>query len=228
MHRVPDRLIELQVSSLGLPLVRLAVPRDAPNSVYEAQLTEALTPFRAQGVRHVAFGDLFLADIKAYRDALMARLGFEPVYPLWGEGTSVVADRFVRDGYRAVAVCVDAAKLDLSWAGREMDEAFFADLPPNVDPCGENGEFHSFVYDGPEFFYRVEFERSTPNSVGGFHYCNLRPHPGEACVRCGALFECGMKAGRSRCWCVTVAPVVPNDTWTSCLCPRCLGSQARR
>ena len=110
MHGVPERLVALQAASLGVPLVPFRVPREAANTVYEARLAAALEPFRAQGVRHVAFGDLFLEDIRAYRDALMARLGFEPVYPLWHEDTRALAERFVDAGYRGVAICVDTAR----------------------------------------------------------------------------------------------------------------------
>ena len=161
MHGVPERLVALQAASLGVTLVPFRVPRESPNSIYEARLEAALEPFRAQGVRHVAFGDLFLEDIKSYRDALMARLGFEPVYPLWHEDTGALAKRFVDAGYRGVAICVDTARLGAEWAGRELDANFFAGLPPSVDPCGENGEFHTFVYDGPGFFYPVRFERAA-------------------------------------------------------------------
>ncbi len=129
MHGIPERLVALQAASLGVPLVPFHVPRDAANTVYEARLAAALEPFRAQGVRHVAFGDLFLEDIKAYRDALMARLGFEPVYPLWHEDTRALADRFVAAGYRGVAICVDTSRLGPDWAGRELDASFFAGLP---------------------------------------------------------------------------------------------------
>ena len=121
MHGVPERLVALQAASLGVPFVTLRLPREPSNAVYEARLAAALEPFRAQGVRHVAFGDLFLADIKAYRDALMARLGFEPVYPLWHEDTRALAKRFVAAGYRGVAICVDTERLAPEWAGRELD-----------------------------------------------------------------------------------------------------------
>ena len=222
MHGVPERLVALQAASLGVPLARLRVPREPPNAVYEARFAAALEPFRAQGVRHVAFGDLFLADIKAWRDALMARLGFEPVYPLWQEDTRALADRFVADGYRGLAICVDTAKLAPEWAGRELDAGFFAGLPPEADPCGENGEFHSFVYDGPEFAYPVRFERADGPTRGTFRYCDLRPLSGDACARCGAIFECGMSAGVERCWCADLAPITPDSALAGCLCPRCL------
>jgi uncharacterized protein (TIGR00290 family) len=222
MHGVPERLVALQAASLGVPLVPLRVPREPPNAVYEARLTAALEPFRAQGVRHVAFGDLYLEDIKSYRDALMARLGFEPVYPLWREDTRALAGRFVAAGYRAVAVCVDTAKLAPDWAGREVDAGFLAGLPPGVDPCGENGEFHTFAYDGPGFSYPVRFERTPGPTLGRFAYQELRPLAAEACARCGATFECGMKAGVERCWCADFPPIAPSAAYETCLCPRCL------
>jgi uncharacterized protein (TIGR00290 family) len=222
MHRAPERLIELQAASLAVPIARFFVPRDAPNAVYEAELAAALAPFQLQGARHVAFGDLFLADIRAYRDALMARIGFEPVYPLWGMDTQALANRFVREGYRGITVCVDASKLTAEWAGREMDPSFFTDLPPGVDPCGENGEFHSFVYGGPGFFYPVRFARGARSTERGFHYSELLPLTSEACARCGAIFECGMKAAVEPCWCANLPALAPNAAWSACLCPRCL------
>jgi uncharacterized protein (TIGR00290 family) len=226
MHEVPERLVALQASSLGAPLVTMRVPRAPSNAAYEERLAAVLAPLRAQGVRHVAFGDLFLEDVKAYRDALMARLGFEPVYPLWGNDTREMAKSFVRDGYRGVTVCVDAAKLGAEWANRDMDAAFFAALPAEVDPCGEHGQFHSFVHDGPGFAYPVRFERRAAGSRGGFHYATLTPLSGDACARCGATFECGMKAGVEHCWCVDVPPVAIDAALAGCVCPRCLRALA--
>jgi len=221
-HGVPEQLVSLQAASLGIALARMTVPRDPPNTIYEAQLADALAPYRAQGVRHVVFGDLFLADIKAYRDELITRLGFEPVYPLCGENTRALADGFVRAGYRGVTVCVDASKLGPEWVGREMDAAFFAELPQGIDPCGENGEFHSFVWDGPGFFYPVRFERATSRRTGGFHYCELSSVSGTTCASCGAIFECGAKAGAERCWCATLPSIAPDASRPDCLCPSCL------
>jgi uncharacterized protein (TIGR00290 family) len=221
-HEVPERLVALQASSLGTPLVAMRVPRAPANAVYEAQLAAALAPLRAQGVRRIAFGDLFLADVKAYRDALTARLGFEAVYPLWGADTRALAREFVRDGYRGVTVCVDAAQLGADWVGRELDAAFFAALPAGIDPCGERGEFHSFVYDGPGFAYPVRFERRAGGTHNGFHHVSLQPTSGDACARCGAAFECGMEAGVERCWCADLPPVPIDASLAGCLCPRCL------
>lgn len=226
MHEVPERLIALQASSLDAQLVTMRVPRAPSNAAYEERLAAVLAPLRARGVRHVAFGDLFLEDVKAYRDALMARLGFEPVYPLWGNDTGEMAKSFVRDGYRGMTVCVDAAKLGAEWANRDMDAAFFAALPAEVDPCGEHGEFHSFVHNGPGFAYPVRFERRAAGSRGGFHYATLTPLSGDACARCGATFECGMKAGVEHCWCVDVPPVAIDAALAGCVCPRCLRALA--
>jgi uncharacterized protein (TIGR00290 family) len=226
MHEVPERLVALQASSLGIPLVAMRVPRAPANAVYEERLAAALAPLRAQGVGHVAFGDLFLEDIRTYRDALMARLGFEPIYPLWGTDTRELAQAFERDGYRGVTVCVDATRLGPEWSSLEMDAAFFTALPAAVDPCGEHGEFHSFVYDGPGFAYPIRFERGAPGTRGGFHYAALAPLSGDACARCGATFECGMKAGVERCWCVALPPVKIDAGLAGCLCPRCLQAVA--
>jgi len=223
MHGVPETLIASQAASLGLPLAPLLLPRDPPNAIYEECLAEALAPYRAAGVRHVAFGDLFLTDIRAYRDALMARLGFESVYPLWNENTRALADAFVREGYCGVTVCVDASRLSPEWVGRDLDASFFASLPPDIDPCGENGEFHSFVYGGPGFFYPVRFDRSAPRSAGRFHYCDLRARSANnTCPRCGTFFECGVKTGVDPCWCATLPPITPSTLTDRCLCPRCL------
>jgi uncharacterized protein (TIGR00290 family) len=226
MHEIPERLVALQASSLGAPLVAMGVPRNPSNAAYEERLAAALAPLRAQGVHHVAFGDVFLAEIKRYRDALMARLGLEPVYPLWGADTRKLARAFVSDGYRGVTVCVDESKLGSEWAGCELDAAFFDALPAGIDPCGEHGEFHTFVHDGPGFAYPVRFERRATQTRGGFHFAALSPLSGAACARCGAAFECGMQAGVAHCWCADVPPVSINASLASCLCPRCLRAVA--
>jgi uncharacterized protein (TIGR00290 family) len=226
MHEVPERLVALQASSLGVPLVAMRMPRNPANSTYEERLAAALAPLRAQGVQHVAFGDLFLADIRKYRDALMARLGFEVVYPLWGADTRDLARTFVSNGYRGVTVCVDESKLGPEWAGRVLDAAFFDALPAGIDPCGEHGEFHTFVHDGPGFAYPVRFERRATQTRGGFHFAALYPLSGEACARCGATFECGMQAGVAHCWCADVPPASIDASLSGCLCPRCLRAVA--
>lgn len=223
-HEVSERLLALQASSLGVRLVRFRLPRDPSNGAYEASFAQALAPFLADGVRHVAFGDLFLADVRAYRDALGARLGFAPVYPLWGRDTLRLARDRIDAGYRASTVAVDGARLGPEWAGRAIDAAFLDALPPGIDPCGENGEFHTFVHDGPGFAYPVRFERGAAVTRGRFHYAPLSALSGEACAVCGETFECGMKAGVEKCWCATRPAVAIDPALAGCLCPRCLGA----
>ena len=151
MHGVRQQLLRMQAAAVGLPLTEARIPPAASNVLYEQSFGEALAPYRARGIRRVAFGDLFLADIRAYRERQLAVLGMTGVFPLWGLDTRTLAAEFIRLGFRAVLVCVDATKLDASFAGRTFDRELLKDLPPGVDPCGENGEFHTFVTDGPIF-----------------------------------------------------------------------------
>lgn len=222
LHGVPRTLIAQQASSLGLALHTVTIPRDPANDVYEARMAAALARLRSEGVRHVAFGDIFLADVREYRDRMLARGDFAGVYPIWGRDSRELAHAFRRDGYRAVAVCVDGSRLPHEFAGRDLDESFFADLPPDVDACGENGEFHSFVYDGPGFAYRLRFTRERPPPAARFHYCAISPLAADRCARCGAPFECGMQAGLTECWCAKLPAIAPPDAAAGCYCPRCL------
>lgn len=155
MHGVSRDLIERQAAELGLPVTIVEVPAGASNTVYEQAVAAALPPLVEAGVSTVAFGDLFLADIRAYREQLMARLGLTPIFPVWGRDTRAFIAEFIEQGFQAIVVAVDLARLDLGFAGRLIDAAFVADLPADVDPCGENGEFHSFVFDGPGFATRI-------------------------------------------------------------------------
>lgn len=175
MHGVRRVLVEQQAQALRLPLVTVTLPVEATNAVYEARWAEALIPWRQRGLRRVAFGDLFLADVRAYRETLMARLGLEPVFPIWGRDTAEAARTFVRDGYRAVVTCVDGEVLDRSWAGRAFDAALLAALPPGVDPCGERGEFHTFVTAGPRLGPGVRVERGAVVTRGRWHFADLLP-----------------------------------------------------
>lgn len=180
IHGVPRRLIEAQARALGLPLVTVRLPAGAGNAAYEAALAAAVAPHRAQGCSTMAFGDLFLEDIRAFRDALAARLGMQTLYPVWGQGTAAFARAVSDAGFRAVVCSVDLACLDLGFAGRDFDHAFLAALPDAVDPCGENGEFHSFVYDGPNFAAPVPLRRHAAAAHGPFGVCALEPlDPGE-------------------------------------------------
>jgi uncharacterized protein (TIGR00290 family) len=176
IHGVRRSVLEAQVGALGLPLIEASIPSGAANVDYEAAFALALgtAQERWPGLRHIAFGDLFLTDVRAYREALLASLGWTGVFPLWGDDTANLARRFVRDGYRAILTCVDTTQLAPEFAGREFDASFLADLPASVDPCGERGEFHTCVYAGPLF------ARPLPVIVGErvrrdtrFEYCDV-------------------------------------------------------
>lgn len=153
IHGVRRAVLEAQVAAVGLPLLEATIPAAASNEAYEAAFAEALTHARDgwPGLRHIAFGDLFLADVRAYREALLGRLGWTGVFPLWGRDTAALARRFAADGYRAILTCVDTTQLGAEFAGRQFDGALLDQLPASVDPCGERGEFHTCVYAGPGF-----------------------------------------------------------------------------
>lgn len=176
MHGVRRTLLHRQAESLGLPLEEVSISPGASNEAYEVNMTAALASLRARtpGFDTVVFGDLFLADIRAYRERMLERIGMRGLFPLWLRDTRALAHEFVRLGYRAVLVCVDAAQLAGEFAGREFDGDLLRDLPPEVDPCGENGEFHTFVYAGPGLREPVRHERG-PVVVrdGRFVYCDL-------------------------------------------------------
>src|SRR6266446_8209195 len=151
MHGVRRELLKRQSESIGLPLHEVFIPPQCVNSIYEARMEEALRLFYQQGVRTVAFGDIFLEDLRVYREKNLARIGMTALFPIWKRDTRELIRLFHAQRFRAIAVCVDPKVLDRRFAGRELDESFFPDLPLGVDPCGENGEFHTFVFDGPIF-----------------------------------------------------------------------------
>jgi len=175
MHGVRRVLLERQAESLGLPLDPVLIPPQCVNSVYEERMGEVLKRHLARGIRKVAFGDIFLEDLRAYRERNLAQLGMECVFPIWKRSTRELSQEFLQKGFRAIAVCVDPRVLDPSFAGRELDASFFADLPPSVDPCGENGEFHTFVFDGPVFRAPVRFRVGEKAMRDGFCFCDLLP-----------------------------------------------------
>ncbi len=173
MHGVPRTLVDAQAEALGLPVRYVRVPLMPSNEEYEAAMQRELLELRRAGIRHVAFGDLFLEDIKAYRDRLLAPLGMTALYPLWGRETSHLAEEFLDAGFQAIVVCTNPAKLDTSFCGREYDREFLRDLPHGVDPCGENGEFHTFVHGGPVLKHSLNPTRSSLVERDGFWYCEL-------------------------------------------------------
>jgi uncharacterized protein (TIGR00290 family) len=175
MHGVRRALLERQTESLGLPLHPVLIPPQCINATYQNRMKAALAEHFARGVRRVAFGDIFLEDLRAYREKNLALVGMEAVFPIWKRDTRELAREFVCQGFRAVTVCIDPRVLDASFAGRELDASFFADLPPGVDPCGENGEFHTFVFDGPIFETPIPFRIGEKVLRDGFCFCDLVP-----------------------------------------------------
>lgn len=151
MHGVRAELLALQARAAGLPLVTVPLPRPCTNEIYEARMAAAVATIRAQGVGHVIFGDLFLEDIRAYREEKMRACGMEPLFPLWGRDTRALAEEMIASGLEARIACLDPRHLDARFAGRAFDRALLAELPTAVDPCGENGEFHTVVTAGPMF-----------------------------------------------------------------------------
>lgn len=183
MHGVPGELLRLQAAALGLPLREVFIPAQCSNADYEAAMSEAFAGFREQGIETVAYGDLFLADIRAYRDSLMGRNQMRATYPVWGRGTRAFMQDFISMGFKAVTCCVDTEQLPEEFAGRLLDEHFLADLPAGVDPCGENGEFHSFVFDGPAFTRPVPLLIGERVVRGRFAYCDLQPLAADVEIR---------------------------------------------
>src|ERR1700688_1415748 len=176
MHGVRRALLEHQAEALGIPLHQIMIPKDCPNELYEARMGAALGHFKAQGIAKVAFGDLFLEDLKQYRDERLAQAGMTGLYPIWMRDTEELVRTFIGLGFKAILACVDTQAIDAAFAGREIDLQLLRDLPQSADPCGENGEYHSFVYAGPIF------KKAIPCRAGErvmrtarFNYCDIVP-----------------------------------------------------
>jgi uncharacterized protein (TIGR00290 family) len=175
MHAVRRSLLEAQAGAAGLPLTLVRIPHPCPNEVYEAAMGRVLEEARARGVSGVAFGDLFLEDIRRYREERMAGTGMRLLFPLWGRPTPALADDMLASGLRARITCVDPRVLAASFAGREFDRRLLSDLPAGVDPCGENGEFHTFAWDGPMFRHPVPVRGGDVVEREGFVFADLLP-----------------------------------------------------
>ncbi len=173
MHGVRRELVRRQARAAGLPLVEVEIPAACSNDVYEQRIGQALAEAPLAAAQTVAFGDLFLADIRAYREERLSRIGKQATFPLWGRDTSALARRFVAEGFEAVLVCVDPRRLDPAFAGRRFDAELLADLPSDVDPCGENGEFHTFVHAGPIFSTSIPCQVGETTERDGFVFCDL-------------------------------------------------------
>jgi len=176
MHGVRRVLLEEQAELLGLPLVKVFIPRNGDNKDYESRMRQALEEYVSNGVVCSAFGDVFLEDVRQYREDNLSKIGMQAVFPLWQRDTSELARTFISLRFKAVITCVDSNTLEEKFVGRIFDEDFLSELPPGVDPCGENGEFHSFAYEGPIFRRTVSY--TTGEVVlreNRFYYCDLLP-----------------------------------------------------
>ena len=173
MHGVRRELLELQAAAVGIPVWQIPLPWPCTNDDYEARMAEACRRAVAEGFGAIAFGDLYLQDVRDYRERQLAGSGLAPVFPLWEIPTAILARDMIDAGLRARLSCIDSRQLDPAFAGREFDRALLADLPPTADPCGENGEFHSFVYAGPMFREPIPIESGEVRNVDGFIYTDL-------------------------------------------------------
>ncbi|HOX09648.1 MAG TPA: diphthine--ammonia ligase [Candidatus Omnitrophota bacterium] len=177
MHGVRTVLLEKQAKALGITLEKALMKKGATIEENESKIREVMQRYFGNGVLLNAAGDIALEDVKKYKDDNLARIGMEGVYPLWKRGSAELARRFIVLGFKSVITCVDTALLDKSFVGREFDASFLADLPAGVDPCGENGEFHSFVYDGPIFREKVDFTKGEiVLRDNRYYFCDLLPN----------------------------------------------------
>ena len=175
MSGVREELLDRQVEALGLPVIKVRIPPACVNEVYEQRMAAALDSPELSDIRHAAFSDLFLEDVRAYREERLGRAGWTGMFPLWERDTAALAREMVASGFRAILVCVDPRALDPSFAGRAFDLELLADLPPDVDPCGENGEFHTFVWDAPMYRDPIAHEVGEVVTREGFVYCDVLP-----------------------------------------------------
>jgi len=175
IHGLREELLLAQLAAAGLPPTIVSIPYPCPNEVYEARMATATAQAKAAGVTHIIFGDLFLQDVRAYREAKLAGSGITPVFPLWGRPTADLAREMIAAGVEAYLVCVDRKRLAANFAGRRFDESLLDELPADVDPCGENGEFHSFVAAGPMLAGRIDAHLGETVERDGFAYADLVP-----------------------------------------------------
>lgn len=155
MHGVRVTLLEMQAKSLGLPLEKIYIKKDTTDEQYECKMRKVLIKYLTTGVKSVVFGDIFLEDLRKYRENNLKQMGMKGIFPIWKMNTAVLARKFIKSNFKAVITCIDTQHLDKTFIGMTFDKQFLSQLPPTVDPCGENGEFHSFVYDGPIFKQKI-------------------------------------------------------------------------
>ena len=176
MHGVRRVLLEEQAASLGLPLDEVFLSKDASNEDYGLKMQQMLEKYKDARVSTVAFGDIFLEDVRKYREDNLSKIGMKALFPLWKKDTKVLANLFIKSGFKAIVTCVDSKALDKTFVGKTFDTRFLSRLPASVDPCGENGEFHSFVFDGPIFHTPIRFTKGKiVLRDNRFYYCDLVP-----------------------------------------------------
>lgn len=175
MHGVRHALVEAQAAAAGLPLWPVRLPWPCPNETYEARMAAAVAEARAAGITHIAFGDLHLSDVRAYRERQLDGSGIEPLFPIWGEPTDDLARGMVDAGFAARITCLDPERLPRAFAGRRYDAALLGELPAGIDPCGEYGEFHTFCHGGPIFTAPIDIEVGETVERDGFVFTDLQP-----------------------------------------------------
>ena len=176
MHGVRNILLQKQAESLGYPLEKMYITKDSSNDEYERKTEEVLLRYRNRGIFSVVFADIFLEDLRKHREDNLSKVDMKGIFPIWKQDTAHLAQGFIESGFKAVITCVDSTMLDKKFIGQEYDKRFLTDLPSNVDPCGENGEFHSFVYDGPIFRKKITFKKGEiVLRDNRFWYCDLVP-----------------------------------------------------
>jgi uncharacterized protein (TIGR00290 family) len=175
MHGVRSELLDRQIAALNLPAIKVLIPSPCPNEVYEARMAEACATIKAAGVHHLVYGDLFLEDIRAYRERTLAALGMTPIFPLWGRDTRRLATEMIECGLVAHLVCLDPKQIPASFAGRRFDAALLEEIPVHIDPCGENGEFHTVVTQGPMFSAPIGISIGETVERDGFIFTDVIP-----------------------------------------------------
>lgn len=225
MHRIRRSLVEAQAASLRCSLEVVHVPNGASNVVYEERMNRTLATLRDAGVEAIATGDLHLEAIRAYREAWLARFGIQALFPLWGRPPADLMHAFVAAGYCATIICVDHERLPTESVGRAIDQAWLDALPAGVDPCGESGEYHSFVHDGPGFAFPIPIAERSSYQDGRYSFMDLQLGPCSTCVRCNAPFVCGAASPAQDCWCMTCPPAALDGAQAACFCPRCLAQR---
>lgn len=177
MHGIRSELIELQANALGIRLEKIFLPPNCSNGDYEKIMQRTLKRYKNQGLESIVFADIFLEEVRNYREGNLKTAGFKGHWPLWKEGSNKILRRFLNNGFKATVVCVDGEKLGRSFAGRKLDRKFLNELPPDIDPGGENGEYHTFVWDGPIFNRPIQFKKGeiVERKIGGktFYYCDI-------------------------------------------------------